>query len=256
MQEIQIDLSKAEVLATREHKVVYRCGSCAVKVFDDSFSKADILNEALNQARVEEVYKDIPKVLEVGKYDGRWAIVSEYISGPTLADLMDRDPEKETEYLERFVNLQNKILNVKPPMLNKLIDKMQGKVSKTELQATVRYELHMRLNAIAHQDKLCHGDFCPSNVICCENGHDYVIDWSHVTRGNAEADAARTYLVFVLSGKKELAEKYVKMYCDLTDTARQQIQKWLPIVAASQSVKKRPEERELLFKWANITDFS
>ena len=44
MQEIQIDLSTAEVLARREHKVIYRYENCAVKVFDSNFSKADILN--------------------------------------------------------------------------------------------------------------------------------------------------------------------------------------------------------------------
>jgi hypothetical protein len=30
---------------------------------------------------------------------------------------------------------------------------------------------------------------------------------------------------------------------------------WMPIVAASQSVKKIPEERELLMRWANIAEY-
>ena len=157
--------------------------------------------------------------------------------------------------MTRFINIQRRILNTKAPMLNKLVDKMQNKISATTLNATARYELHMRLSAIPRQDKICHGDFNPSNVICGTNGTDYVIDWSHVTRGAAEADVARTYLVFWLAGQLDRAKKYLDMYCSMTDTAKQQVQKWLPIVAASQSVKGCPEERELLMHWINVVDY-
>lgn len=49
------------ILATRAHKVIYRDGDTAVKVFDANFPKTDVLNEALNQARVEETGLDIPE---------------------------------------------------------------------------------------------------------------------------------------------------------------------------------------------------
>ena len=35
----------------------------------------------------------------------------------------------------------------------------------------------------------------------------------------------------------------------------QYVQKWLPIVAASQSVKGNKEEREFLLGWVNVVDF-
>lgn len=38
------------IIAVRNNKTVYRDGVHAIKAFDSSFSKADILNEALNQA--------------------------------------------------------------------------------------------------------------------------------------------------------------------------------------------------------------
>ncbi len=255
MQDVKLDLSAAKVIAVRPNKKIYRLGNYCVKVFNNDFSKADVLNEALNQARVEETDLDIPKIIEVTKIDGKWAIVTEFIEGPTLAELMEKEPEKEDEYMTRFINIQRRILNTKAPMLNKLVDKMQNKISATTLNATARYELHMRLSAIPRQDKICHGDFNPSNVICGTNGTDYVIDWSHVTRGAAEADVARTYLVFWLAGQLERAKKYLDMYCNMTDTAKQQVQKWLPIVAASQSVKGCPEERELLMHWINVVDY-
>ena len=82
-----------------------------------------------------------------------------------------------------------------------------------------------------------------------------MLDWSHASQGNASADVARSYLLFCLAGKRELADRYMKLFCKKSDTAMQYIQKWLPIVAASQSVKGRPEEREFLLSWVNVVDY-
>ena len=49
-----------KVIAVRTNKMVYRDGDKAIKIFDDNFSKSDVLNEALNQARVEETGLNIP----------------------------------------------------------------------------------------------------------------------------------------------------------------------------------------------------
>lgn len=243
------------VLAKRENKVVYKDGALAAKVFDECYPKSDILNEALNQARVEETGLNIPKIEEVTKIDGKWAIISTFIEGKTLAELMAEHPEKEDEYLNLFVDIQVKILSQKAPLLNKLKDKMKRKISETDLDATTRYELETRLNGMPNHTKVCHGDFNPSNVIIDESGTPYVIDWSHATQGNGSADAARTYLLFRLNHQEELAEKYMKLYSTKTDTARQYVDRWLPIVAASQSVKGKPEEREFLLKWASVCEY-
>lgn len=243
------------IIANRAHKIIYRDGDKVVKLFDENFSKSDILNEALNQSRVEETGLNIPKLLEVTKIDGKWAIIMEYIEGETLEELLKKNPEKEDVYLEMFVNLQILIHSKKAPLLNKLKDKMNRKIDETTLDATTRYELHTRLNSMPKHTKVCHGDFNPSNIIITKDQKAYVIDWSHATQGNASADVARTYLLFYLNGKEELAEKYLKLFCIKTDTAKQYIQKWIPIVAASQSVKEKPEERELLLKWTDVVEY-
>ena len=66
-----------ELIATRKNKKVYRDGDKSIKVFDAEYSKSDILNEALNQARIEETGLNIPKLLGVNMIDGKWAIVNE-----------------------------------------------------------------------------------------------------------------------------------------------------------------------------------
>ena len=89
-----------KIVAEREHKTVYRDGNRCIKMFDESYRKADILNEALNQARIEETGLRVPKLLEVTVINGRWAIVSEFIEGETLASLVLKHPEKHDEYME------------------------------------------------------------------------------------------------------------------------------------------------------------
>ena len=243
------------VLAERKNKVIYKDGNFAVKVFDESFPKSDILNEALNQARVEETGLNIPKIEEVKKIDGKWAIVSDYIEGKTLEQLMDEDPDKIDEYMDLFVNIQMEILDKRCPLLKRIKDKMQDKISQTDLDATTRYELHTRLASMKDHNKVCHGDYTPSNIIISKDGTPFILDWSHATLGNGAADAARTYLTFVLKDQKDLGEKYLKLYCEKTDTARQYVERWMPIVAASQSVKGKPEERDLLLSWASVCEY-
>lgn len=242
------------VIAVRNNKTVYRDGDKAIKVFDANFSKSDILNEALNQARVEEAGIRVPKVLKVSVIDGKWAIVSEYIPGKTLAQLMEENPQNKDAYLEQFVELQMDVHTHRAPLLNKLHDKMKRKIDETGLDATTRYELHTRLDSTPHHNKVCHGDFNPSNIIMSENG-PYILDWSHATQGNASADVARTYLLFWLNGDIDGAKKYLNLFCKKSDTARQYVERWLPIVAASQSVKGKPQEREFLLSWVDVAEY-
>ena len=243
------------VIANRPNKTIYRDGDRCIKVFDNGYSKADVLNEALNQARIEETGLNIPAILGVNMIDGKWAIVTEFIEGKTLSQLMKENPEKKAEYLELFVDIQMDIHKMTCPLLTKLKDKMNRKISLTGLDATTRYELHTRLEGMPKHNKVCHGDLCPSNVIITEDGKAYVIDWAHATQGNASADVARTYLTFMLSGDKDAAESYLKLFCKKSDTAMQYVQKWMPIVAASQSVKGNPDERALLMSWVNVVDW-
>ena len=243
------------VIAVRNNKTIYRDGDKCVKVFNENYSKSDVLNEALNQARIEETGLNIPKILEVTMVDGKWAIVSEYIKGKTLAQLMEEDADKKDEYLELFVKLQIEVHSKKSPLLNKLKDKMNRKISETDLDATTRYDLHTRLEGMPKHTKVCHGDFNPSNIIITEDGKAYILDWSHATQGNASADAARTYLLFWLAGDIEGAKLYLELFCKKSDTAKQYVQKWMPIVAASQSVKGNEKEREFLLSWVDVVDY-
>lgn len=245
----------ATIIEKQDHKTLYRDGDKLIKEFDDTFSKAQVLNEALNTARVEETGLKIPKLLDVRKTDTGWAITREYIEGKTLSELMKENPDKFDEYLEKFVDLQLEIHSKTAPHLNKIKDKMHAKISASDYEATLRYDLHNRLEGMKKHKKVLHGDYCPANIIVTENGDYYIIDWAHATQGNASADAARTYLIFNLQNRKDVAEKYLDLFCKKADIPKQLVQQWMPIVACSQSTKHIPGEKELLDSWVNVFDF-
>ena len=243
------------VIAKRNNKTVYRDGNRKIKVYNSDVSKVEVLVSALNQAKVEETGIKMPKLLEVTTEDGKWIVVTEYIEGTPLDVLMAEHPEKEDEYLEDFVNLQMSIHTTRASGLLKIKEKMMSKIEQTDFDDTVKYELQTRLESMPNHNKVCHGDFNPSNVIVTDKGEMYVIDWAHATQGNASADVARTYLLFSLDGKEELANKYLHLFCAKSGTTKRYVQRWLPIVAASQTVKKNADEKELLNKWVNVVEY-
>lgn len=242
------------VLATRNNKTIYRNDDTVVKVFEEDFPKSSILNEALNQSRVEETGLKIPKIRSVGNIDGKWSISMDYIPGKTLEQLFKDNPEKKDELMELFVDLQIEVHSKKEPLLTKLKDKLDRKIqSLDELNSTIKYELLTRLDSMPKHTKLCHGDFLPSNIIINDTGA-YLLDWSHVTQGNASADAATTYLKLSLHNP-DLAEIYLKLFCKKSKTALQYVQQWIPITAALQLATATEKEKEFLLKWLDVIDY-
>lgn len=247
-------MAERVLIAQSERKSVYREGEKAIKIFAEGFSKAEVLNEALNTARVEETGIPVSGILEVSLLDGKWALTKEFIEGKTLYEMMQEDPQNKEKYMDMMVDLQIGIHAKTCPLLNRLKEKMVRQIqSLEEVDNVTKYDLLTRLDGMPKHLKLCHGDFEPKNIII-KDGKPFVIDWVHATQGNASADAARTYLLLALEDIK-LAEYYLDCYCAKTETKKAYVLGWLPIVAAAQLAKKRPKEKELLTRWIGVCDY-
>lgn len=243
------------VIAVRNRKTVYRNGDRCIKLFNEGYSKADILNEALNQARIEETELNIPRIHEVTTVNGKWAIISEYIKGKTLARLMEEAPEKKKDYIELLVDIQMQVHKETCPLLNRLRDKIIRKLADTDFDATTRYDLHNRLEALPRENYICHGDFSPSNIIIAEDGVPYIIDWSHATVGNKCADVARSYLLFRLSGDADAAEFYLDEFIRKSEIDKKLVYEWLPIVAAALTTERSGEDIAFLAEFVNAKEY-
>lgn len=245
------------VVATPKGKVIYQDNDKKIKLFDESYSKVNILNEALNQARVEEETDlPIPKLLEVVKINNQWAIVDEYVDGTSLDILMQNDKENRSKYLNLLVDIQLNVLSKNVPLLTTIKDKFKRKISNaTNIDDNIKYELMQRLEGMKNHTKLCHGDFNPANVIISKDGKYHIIDWAHVTQGNASADAARTFLLFSIKGQEDIALEYLELFANKSGISKTNIQRWIPIVAATQMTKNIEEEQEFLKRWINVVDY-
>lgn len=245
-----------EVIVKRGNKIVYDCGDKIAKVFNASKPKSDIYNEALNLARIEETGIRVPKVLEVCETSEGWAMFTEKVDGGTLEDALKKDKKNIDMYLEQFVRLQLEINGHTSSLLPRQFDKYARMInSLTEIDATTRYELLMRLDGMKVENKVCHGDFNPSNVIVGDDGLLYVCDWAHATQGSPAADAAMTYLLFALEDL-ELADKYLLLFCKLADMPLQVVRRWTSIVAASELARHRDaKQTEFLRSWIDIAEY-
>ena len=251
-----MEATNKEVIFTRPHKTIYAAGDRIIKVFDERYTKADVLNEVRNEALVEEnTDLNIPALLEVSHTEEGWCLVRERVEGKTLEQLMQEEPEKLETYMEMFVDLQLDVHKQKVFTIKRLRHKLMDQInSLKDIDATCRYELSTRLDGMPRHTKLCHGDFNPTNVIVDTKGNFAVIDWAHAAQGNASADAAMTYLLFALEDQK-LADMYIDLFCKKSDTARQYVNRWLPIVAAAQLTKKKAKEKDFLMKWIDVVEY-
>ena len=242
-------------IVSRGNKVVYESDNRIVKVFNETKPAADVFNEALNLARINEAGIRSPHILEVSKAEDGWALATEKIPGVTLAEKMEAEPDKADAYFEQFVDLQVEIHRHTAPMLNRMRDKYSRMInSLTTIDATARYNLLERLTGVKKEYAVCHGDFNPTNVIVSDDGQLYVCDWAHATQGSPAADAAMTYLLFALHDKDQ-AEKYLKLYCTKADEPMQVVRHWMPIVAAAELSRGRKSDEEFLMSWIDVFDY-
>ena len=251
-----MEATNKEVIFTRPHKTIYATEDKIIKVFDNRYTKADVLNEARNEALVElNTDLNVPSLVSVEETPEGWCLVRDKVEGKTLQQMMDEEPEKLETYMEMFVDMQLKVHSQKVNTIKRLRHKLMDQInSLKDLDATARYELATRLESMPKHTKLCHGDFNPTNVIVDKYNKMWIIDWAHAAQGNASADAAMTYLLFSLEDHNR-AELYMKLFCEKSDTARQYVNRWLPIVAAAQLTKKKEKEKEFLMKWIDVVEY-
>lgn len=248
-------MQKRQILAERKDKVIYREGTRLIKLFDENYSKSDILNEALNQSRVADAGLNIPKIHEVTVIGGKSAIVMDFIEGNTLESLLSAHPERREEYLALFVRVHREVHACKSLLLTKYADKLKMKILRSDLAASTRYDLSMRLDGMRPHTHVLHGDFIPSNVLIREDGTPFIVDWSHASQGNATADAAKTYLLLRATGDVGLAEGYMEEFCRQAGVEKSYFTEWFPIISAAQLIRAAtPERRAFLMHYVEEAD--
>ena len=144
-----MEATNKEVIFTRPHKTIYATEDKIIKVFDNRYTKADVLNEARNEALVElNTDLNVPSLVSVEETPEGWCLVRDKVEGKTLQQMMDEEPEKLETYMEMFVDLQLKVHSQKVNTIKRLRHKLMDQInSLKDLDATARYELATRLES-------------------------------------------------------------------------------------------------------------
>ena len=247
-------VKNAEPVASSARIEVLALDGVAYKIFHKSYNRSQIYREAMLQSMAGEAGINVPKIHGVIEVDDRLAILSDYIEGSTVMELMEENPAKKDKYLSLLADTQLDILSHRVNDVRKLTQCIEQDIkSLIQLDEVKQYELTTLLASMPDPDKLCHGNFGPENVLIDGMDKVFIVDWAAAARGNAGADMAKTYLKLTLTSG-ENAEKYIRLLCEKTGYDKQYIYEWLPLMAASCLGEKglSEKEKELLLTWMDM----
>ena len=224
---------------------VYLYENKIVKIFKADLPDTESLYEAHKQNFAYLSGLSVPKVLDVTKIDGKQAIIMEYIKGRTLGDLLTENMEQGEYYMNISIDVQRNIHMVSASSLEPMTEKLRRQInSAPNLDGRYKSILIKKLDSMIFENKLCHGDFHLYNLITSDNKVT-IIDWVDSSNGDIRADIYRTYLLYS-QFSVELAEMYLRLYCEKSGLSKQEIFQWAPIIAGarlSENVSSEKTER-------------
>lgn len=218
---------EGNIIYESKRKIVYRDGDKAIKTYNETYALSQVLNEALNQAKVSEEGISVPKVYEVKRYNGRYGIVMDYIDGDNLETIVSKNVNGAEKYIDIFANTYHNLVQNNNLNLNNSYGRIKNKIFASELPANIKYGLFYKLREMEFSRDIIHGDYSFSNLVITKEGKPVIFDWGHVAYGAKQFDIAITYALFELQDRKDLGELYLSKMKDLDGIDREQVLKVL-----------------------------
>jgi len=241
-----------------------------IKLFLKGFSRESIEQEAKVGRVINELGLPVAKVVEVIEVDGRYGIVFERAgSGRTMLQEFATRPWRLSSLIRVFTDLHLEMHQHSVPELPPLQKRLAERIKRMtiadipddlrELVDRAKTAALERLEELPEDDRLCHGDFHPDNIIMSPRG-PVIIDWSDAAKGSAAADVARTRLLISIGAPVEgrisgwlvrLARRrahslYLRLYLKRSAISRESIEAWGLPVALTRMTEDIPGERDQL----------
>ena len=230
------------LLAAGNVAEVFEYGSRVVKLYRLAAAKPAAFREAAIHAAMGAMGLPVPAVWGVQLIDNRWGIVFDRLSKASFAEQMLTNPEAAPGYLDAMARLQLRIHGCVTNQLASLKPRLAANIVATELvDRSHKQRLLAGLARMPDGDRVCHGDFHPSNILG-EPAAPVVIDWPDASRGDPAADLCRSYLLLLLHAEA-LAMPYLDTYCRISGMASRDAVDWLPYVAAAKLAEQVPKEQ-------------
>jgi thiamine kinase-like enzyme len=221
-----------ELIGSGAQADIYKENNMAIKLFKKNVLKYDVEYEMNLQKMAFELGLPVPKIYDFIEINGKYGFEMEYINGIAIGNIILNDMNKLNEYLIKSIEIQinlNKIVTDKFPPMN---EKLKRKIDRTKiLNINEKQKILDILDTTNLKQNLCHGDFQLMNLMQTSNDIK-IIDWVDSSSGNNEADACRTYLLYKVN-HDEIAELFIENYCKIANISKDNILKWIPIIAAA-----------------------
>lgn len=232
---------KGNPIASGNTAEIYLHENKIVKVFKDYLPHTESSYEANKQQFAHSCGLSVPKVLDVTKIDGKQVIVMEYIEGKTIGELFFANKDQGEYYIDLSINIQRKIHQIHADSLEPMSQKLRRQLeSAPSLHPKQKAELIQKLDSMSYENRLCHGDFHLYNLIM-SNDKVTIIDWVDASAGDIRADVCRTYLLYS-ELSMEVAELYLRLYCEKSGLSKDEILQWLPILAGARLAENISDE--------------
>jgi len=232
----------AEVYAWGDHQVL--------KLFRRS--GRDAVEQELAIGRLAHMHGiKTPQATEIIESDGRLGVVYERVQGPSLLTALTTQPWRLVSLMRGFAELHATLHQVSVPSLRSSRTRLEHDIQNAQLlPANLRLATLNLLQQFPDDDKLCHGDFHPDNIIVAPAGL-VVIDWANSVRGAPLADVAKSALLLQigqLPADAPLAKRasiallrrlvrtiYLSRYFQVNPLSRQTWRRWSAVIAAARA---------------------
>ncbi|MEK5146738.1 aminoglycoside phosphotransferase family protein [Psychrobacillus sp. FSL K6-4615] len=231
---------------------IYLYENKIVKVFNDFLPDTESSYEANKQKFAHSCGLSVPKILDVTTIDGKQAIIMEFVKGKTIGDILSENMEQAEYYMNISIDIQQKIHMIVADSLEPMSLKLSRQIeSAQQLDKRHKSALLQKMDTITYKKRLCHGDFHMFNLIMSDNNQVTIIDWVDSSAGDLRADVYRTYLLYE-QFSIELADMYLRLYCQKSGLSKDDIFQWAPIIAGARlSENVSSEKNERLIKIVN-----
>ena len=219
-------------------------------------------HEARIAAVVNQAGLPAPRAFDIVEVNGRRGLVYERVDGDSMMQEMLRQPLELPRYGRILADLHLEMHCQSAPTLPSQHSQLEHSISNAkDLPDDLRAAALQALARMPDGDRLCHGDFHPENVLMTVRGA-LIIDWMTANRGNPWADVARTHLLLtigqtparinifmrtlILFGRRTFYGAYMKRYQASAPEGKQQLQAWIPIMAAARINEEIANEQQAL----------
>ena len=203
-----------------------------------------------------------PEAGEIVEVDGRRGLLYERLAGISMLQDMNARPWLLFKHARSLAELHLKIHGQSTTGLPSYGERLDFDIrNSAHLSEELKSKALALLKILPGGTNICHGDYHPENVLITERG-PVVIDWMTASTGSPWTDVARTSLILSIGAKA--AEKrlnpiirtliklyhrtYLHRYRAFQPDTKNEIDLWMPLIAAGRLNENISPEREALIR--------